>query len=117
MLYCERRDRSVLFWKSMPVSDWTAVLSKMAVPTVVLPVVTLVLAIVTQLIMLLAARAYLSMHSRSAAALWTLPWLQMTSGMLYHVVTVHSLCYAPITAHSAKVWDTSATAQRMGRAE
>jgi ABC-2 type transport system permease protein len=95
-LYGERRDRSVLFWKSMPVSDWTAVLSKMAVPMIVLPVVTFVLTIVTQLIMLLAASAYLSMHGRSAAALWNLPWLQMTSGMLYHLITVHSLYYAPI---------------------
>jgi ABC-2 type transport system permease protein len=95
-LYGERRDRSVLFWKSMPVSDWTAVLSKMAVPMIVLPVVTFVLAIVTQVIMLLAASAYLSTHGRSAAALWNLPWLQMTSGMLYHLVTVHSLYYAPI---------------------
>jgi ABC-2 type transport system permease protein len=95
-LYGERRDRSVLFWKSMPVSDWTAVLSKMAVPMVVLPVVTFVLAIVTQLVMLLAATAYLSMHGRSAAALWNLPWLQMTSGMIYHLITVHSLYYAPI---------------------
>src|SRR3954454_9521774 len=95
-LYGERRDRSVLFWKSMPVSDWTAVLSKMAVPMIVLPVITFVLAIVTQLIMLLASSAYLSMHGGSAAALWQLPWLQMTSGMLYHLVTVHSLYYAPI---------------------
>jgi len=95
-LYGERRDRSILFWKSMPVSDWTAVLSKMAVPMIVLPVVTFVLTIVTQLIMLLAASAYLSMHGRSAAALWQLPWLQMTSGMLYHLITVHSLYYAPI---------------------
>jgi ABC-2 type transport system permease protein len=54
------------------------------------------LAIVAQLIMLLASSAYLSMHGRSAAALWQLPWLQMTSGMLYHLITVHSLYYAPI---------------------
>jgi ABC-2 type transport system permease protein len=95
-LYGERRDRSVLFWKSMPVSDWTTVLSKMTVPMVILPVVTFVITIVTQLIMLLASSAYLSMNGRSAAALWTLPWLQMSSGLLYHLVTVHSLYYAPI---------------------
>jgi ABC-2 type transport system permease protein len=95
-LYGERRDRSVLFWKSMPVSDWTAVLSKMAVPMVVLPVVTFVLTIVTQLIMLLAASAYLSMKGQSAAPLWSLPWLRMMSGVLYHLITVHSLYYAPI---------------------
>ena len=95
-LYDERRDRSILFWKSMPVSDWTAVLSKMAVPMVVLPVVTFVITIATQLIMLLASSAFLSMNGRSAGALWKLPWLQMSSGMLYHLVTVHSLYYAPI---------------------
>src|SRR5439155_6816152 len=67
-LYGERRDRSILFWKSMPVSDRTTVLSKMAVPMVVLPVVTFVLTIATQLIMLLEASAYLSMKGQSAAA-------------------------------------------------
>jgi ABC-2 type transport system permease protein len=95
-LYGERRDRSVLFWKSMPVSDWTAVLSKMAVPLVVLPVVTFVISVVTQLIMLLMSSALLSAKGHSAAALWQLPWLPMTSGLLYHLVTVHSLYYAPI---------------------
>jgi ABC-2 type transport system permease protein len=46
--------------------------------------------------MLLVASAFLSMKGQSAAALWTLPWLRMSSGMLYHLVTVHSLYYAPI---------------------
>ena len=95
-LYGERRDRSVLFWKSMPVSDWTAVLSKMAVPLVILPVVTFVITIAMQLFMLLTSSAILSMKGQSAAALWKLPWLQMSSGLLYHLVTVHSLYYAPI---------------------
>ena len=95
-LYGERRDRSVLFWKSMPVSDWTAVLSKMAVPLVILPMITFVITIAMQLLMLLTSSAILSMKGQSAAALWTLPWLQMSSGLLYHLVTVHSLYYAPI---------------------
>src|SRR5256885_9608439 len=95
-LYGERRDRSVLFWKSMPVSDWTAVLSKMAVPLVILPVVTFVITIATQLMMLLTSSAILSMKGQSAAAFWRLPWLQMSTGLLYHLVTVHSLYYAPI---------------------
>src|SRR5882762_3211263 len=38
-LHGERRDRSVLFWKSMPVSDVTTVLSKAAIPLVVLPLI------------------------------------------------------------------------------
>ncbi len=95
-LYGERRDRSVLFWKSMPVSDWTAVLSKMAVPLVVLPVVTFVITLATQFIILLMTSAFLSAKGHGAAALWALPWLQMSSGLLHHLVTVHSLYYAPV---------------------
>ena len=36
-LHGERRDRSILFWKSLPVSDLTTVLSKAGVPLMVLP--------------------------------------------------------------------------------
>ena len=39
-LYGERRDRSILFWKSLPVSDRTTLLSKATIPLVVLPLVT-----------------------------------------------------------------------------
>jgi len=95
-LYGERRDRSILFWKSMPVSDWTAVLSKLTIPLIILPVITFVMTVLAQSIMLLTSSAFLSMTGRSAAALWTLPWLQTWTGLLYHLVTVHSLYYAPI---------------------
>ncbi len=39
-LHGERRDRSILFWKSLPVSDLTTVLSKASIPLVVLPLLT-----------------------------------------------------------------------------
>ena len=48
----ERRDRSVLFWKSLPVSDLTTVLSKAVLPAVILPLVTLVVVLATHLLML-----------------------------------------------------------------
>ena len=95
-LYGERRDRSVLFWKSMPVSDTTAVLSKMFVPLAILPIVTFVITVATEFAMLLLTSAVLAMKGQSAADLWHLPWLPMTTGLLYHLVTVHSLYYAPI---------------------
>ena len=40
-LHGERRDRSILFWKSLPVSDLTTLLSKATIPLIVLPLVTL----------------------------------------------------------------------------
>ena len=51
--YSERRDRSILFWKSLPVSDLTTVLSKATIPLVVLPVVTFAVIVATQFVMLL----------------------------------------------------------------
>ena len=38
-LYGERRERSILFWKSLPVSDLTTVLSKATIPLVILPLI------------------------------------------------------------------------------
>src|SRR5262249_23028663 len=49
-LYGERRDRSILFWKSLPVSDLTTLLSKATIPLIILPVVTFAIVIATQLV-------------------------------------------------------------------
>ena len=43
-LFDERRDRSVLFWKSLPISDSATVLSKLAIALIVAPLITLVIA-------------------------------------------------------------------------
>src|ERR1700726_5121496 len=51
-LYGERRDRSILFWKSLPVSDLTTVLSKVTIPLAVLPLIILATIMATQLVML-----------------------------------------------------------------
>ena len=103
LLYClealhgERRDRSILFWKSLPVSDLTTVLSKASIPFVILPGLAFVVTVATNLIMLLLSTAVLKGSSMSAAALWAQVWsFQMQ--LLYHIVTVHVLWYAPIYA-------------------
>lgn len=48
-LYQDRKDRSILFWKSMPVSEWEEVLSKLAVAMIVVPVIYMAASILTQL--------------------------------------------------------------------
>src|SRR5437763_2132225 len=58
-LYGERRERSILFWKSLPVSDVTTVLSKASVPLLVLPPIALIVVTVTQFVMLLISSAVL----------------------------------------------------------
>jgi len=96
-LYGERRDRSILFWKSLPVSDLTTVLSKASIPIVVLPLVTFAVTVVSQWIMLLLSTAVLLGSGRSVEMLWThLPLWRMSLGLLYHLVAIHALWYAPI---------------------
>ena len=96
-LHGERRDRSILFWKSLPVSDLTTVLSKASVPLVILPLFSFALTVATQLIMLLLGSTVLLASGLSAAPLWTrVPLFQMWMMLLYHMVAVHMIWYAPI---------------------
>src|SRR6476659_1714562 len=96
-LYGERRDRSILFWKSLPVSDLTTVLSKASIPLVLLPLFSFAIVVATEWVMLLLSTAVLLGSGLSAARLWTeVSWSQTM--LLYHLVTVHMLWYAPIYA-------------------
>ncbi len=95
-LYGERRDRSILFWKSLPVSDVTTVLSKALVPLVVLPLIAFLLSVATQVTMLLAATAGLLLSGVSPAPVWSeLRFFQGLVIMLYGL-TVHALWFSPI---------------------
>ncbi|MET3134422.1 ABC-2 type transport system permease protein [Oxalobacteraceae bacterium GrIS 1.11] len=104
-LYEERRDKSVLFWKSLPVSDTLTVISKVALALLVAPAITLAAGTAAALLMLLFTCLGMSLHGapifsailarpefylaplRVAAmlpiyALWALPtvgWLLMVS--------------------------------------
>ena len=96
-LNSERRDRSILFWKSLPVSDLTTVLSKASIPLVVLPLLTFAITIFTQSMMLLIRTAVLLRSGLSVTTLWShLPLFDMSLGLLYHLLAIHSLFYAPI---------------------
>jgi ABC-2 type transport system permease protein len=94
-LHGERRDRSILFWKSLPVSDLTTVLSKASIPLVVLPLVGFAIIVATELIMLLLGSLVLMGRGLDVATLWT-PVFRMWLMLLYHLVTVHMLWYAPM---------------------
>lgn len=98
-LYGDRRDRSILFWKSLPISDLETVLSKYFVATVAIPVVAILFALVTHPIVfgittaglggLVGSAVYEAFFSPSAwlngagllvwltfaSVLWYLPWI------------------------------------------
>ena len=92
-LYTERKDRSILFWKSMPVSDELTVGSKLLVATVVVPLGAFLLTTVGGLLF-------------GAVLAWRIPdglewsayeWLR-TEVVLLLTVTLGVLWYAPIGA-------------------
>jgi ABC-2 type transport system permease protein len=95
-LHGERKDRSILFWKSLPVSDLTTVLAKASIPIVVLPVVTFGVTVIAQGIMLLFSRAVLARSGVPAEAAWNhISFLHMSAMLLYHLVAIHGFLYAP----------------------
>jgi ABC-2 type transport system permease protein len=109
-LHGERRDRSILFWKSLPVSDTTTVLSKAAIPFIVLPVIAFCVIVATQFAMLLLGSLVLLSNGESPGVLWTQasvfgnPWV-----LIYGLITL-TIWYAPISAWLLLV---SAWAQRV----
>src|SRR5947209_1742545 len=95
-LHGERRDRSILFWKSLPVSDLTTLLSKATIPLAVLPLITFAIIVVTHFVMLLWTSALLILHRMSPASTWTnFPLFQQSLILLYGLLAI-ALWHAPI---------------------
>lgn len=97
-LYGERRDRSILFWKSLPVSDTQTVLTKYLVAMVIVPLGTFAVASVTSLLVL-AVMALRAPPDLPAVFAWdTGAWLRSQLLMLYGVAAT-MLWYAPYGAY------------------
>jgi ABC-2 type transport system permease protein len=95
-LHGERRDRSILFWKSLPVSDLTTVLSKVTIPLVVLPLISFAITVCVQSIMLLETSVVLIFHGMSPATTWAnVPVFQSWLVLLYGLVAI-ALWHSPI---------------------
>jgi ABC-2 type transport system permease protein len=98
-LHGERRDRSILFWKSAPVSDLITVLSKAAIPIVVLPLLTFAITVLTQWIMLIISSAVLLGSGQSVAILWSRVGIfHRWPMLLFHFLCIHGLWQSPIYA-------------------
>src|SRR6266480_3300023 len=69
-LHGGRRDRSILFWESLPVSDLTTVLSKVTIPLLLLPLLAFAITVCVQVIMLLMTSANLLTQGMRAATTW-----------------------------------------------
>ena len=70
-LYAERKDRSILFWRSIPSTDFETVLSKLLTAMVVIPLVTFVVIAITHVVVLLITSVWLGARGANA---WHLLW-------------------------------------------
>ena len=96
-LYDDRRDRSILFWKSLPVSDLMTVTSKVAVVFFVLPIMFIAAIFVTFLaIMLIATVVAWFGGGHAWASIWEpAPFLSVPLKILMaHII--HTMWAAPV---------------------
>jgi ABC-2 type transport system permease protein len=99
-LYSERRDRSILFWKSMPLSDSQVVLSKVLVGLVIVPIGVLLLSAITQLIVSLVfwIRFHDTVVTQLVPAFDLSAWLR-AQWVAVQVAIGGVLWYAPIAGY------------------
>jgi ABC-2 type transport system permease protein len=99
-LYAERRDRSILFWKSLPVSDAATVLAKLAVAMVIVPLLAFVVVAFTDLIAraLIAARGGAGIAVEQASIWDGRMWWQ-AQVLLFIGIVASVLWYAPLAAY------------------
>jgi ABC-2 type transport system permease protein len=98
-LYAERKDRSILFWKSLPVSDGLTVCSKLLVGLVVVPFGVFALALLSHLVLTAILGARVSLGSLPPVLTWnSYEWLRTEAVML--LATLFAvLWYAPIAGY------------------
>jgi ABC-2 type transport system permease protein len=99
-LYAERKDRSILFWKSLPVSDALTVLSKLLVALIAIPAVVYVLSFLTNIIAFAIFKVmFHAAAPPSIAAEWSVGgWLRL-NGYLIVDILVLALWFAPVAAY------------------
>ncbi len=94
-LFAERRDRSILFWKSMPVSDGETVLAKVLVALLVVPLAVYAISTVTTVL----TAGIWSIAGLGGNLFWdTGTWLQL-EGVSFVSLAVASFWYAPVTGY------------------
>jgi ABC-2 type transport system permease protein len=95
-LFTERRDRSILFWKSLPVSDAKTVLSKLFVALVAVPLWSWALSLVVGLVVFGVLAAQVSGTPAAGLGTWHgVTWLAVQASLLGKLA-IGVLWYLPV---------------------
>ena len=92
-LYSERKDKSILFWRSLPVTDAETVISKLLTALVVIPVITFAMIAVTHLVVLTISSVWVGVRGANAGSLiwqavplldnWTATFIVIIAGAIW----------------------------------
>lgn len=82
-LYAERKNKSILFWRSLPITDAETVISKLLTAVVAIPLLAFFIIIVTHLLVLLMTSIFISIEGGSSLFLiWkSAPLFDVWAGM------------------------------------
>ncbi|GAB1407595.1 ABC transporter permease [Thermomonas brevis] len=94
-LYDERKDRSVLFWKSLPVSDRDTVLSKLASALLVAPAIAVAVGAACMVAFLLMVSVFAGLHGVNPLQFLQPGRLLANIGLLLAMVPVYALWALP----------------------
>ena len=102
-LYAERKDRSILFWKSLPVSDLQVVASKYLTGIVAIPLITVAVFIATAVLVMMVGGIGLAATGHGPLVGLTGEWLKEAPGSLLQVTLIflytlafQALWFAPV---------------------
>jgi ABC-2 type transport system permease protein len=94
-LYAERKERSILFFKSMPVTDTLTVMSKLFSGAIILPVLSVSAFIITQLCVMVISSVALALTGGEPSMLWNVSSLTQNWVFAFYVLLSAVLWFGP----------------------
>jgi ABC-2 type transport system permease protein len=94
-LYDDRKDRSILFWESLPISNWKTILSKVLSAIVVAPVIAIVIGIVLGLLLLATGLFVAMLHGFNAWHLLSAAHPIHIAFNIFALIPLYALCALP----------------------
>jgi len=96
-LYAERKDKSILFWRSLPITDAETVISKLLVVFVAIPLATFVAVVVAHLLSLIILSIWLATEGANPGRMiWGAVPLFDTWGAILSVLLAMPIWQAPL---------------------
>ena len=101
-LYAERKNKSILFWRSLPITDAETVISKMLTATVAIPVIFVGIIAVTHVIILIMTSIFVSIEGGSSLFLvWrSAPVFDVWIG-IFLIMLMASVWFSPFIGWSS----------------